>query len=134
MSNLTFKDREATRVYESYIKQVIKVVKALPDDEQRDLLMELESHIYESLQRETAGSEVERIVAVIGRMGDPYETFFPLVADRKLTQATRTFNPAHVLKALSLNISNGFMYVMFSVLYLLLFAFVFFNCRKTCCT
>jgi len=49
----------------------------------------------------------------------------PLIADKKLEEATRTFNPIHLFKALALNISNGISYLIFGILYLSLFGFVF---------
>ncbi len=49
----------------------------------------------------------------------------PLVADKKMRQATKTFNPRHIAKALALNFSSGLSYVIFSLLYLFLFAFIF---------
>jgi len=48
-----------------------------------------------------------------------------LVAQKKLEESTKTFNPIKILKALILNLGNGFSYVLFFIFYLLLFAFIF---------
>ena len=53
-----------------------------------------------------------------------------MVAQKKLEQATKTFNPTHIFKALILNISNGVVYVFFALLYLTLFGFVFLIIEK----
>jgi len=86
--------------------------------------MEFNSHIYESLQHKNDGNEIDLLLDIIERLGTPEEVLKPLVADKKLVQATKTFNPVHVFKALVLNFTNGISYVFFFLLYLLLFAFV----------
>ncbi|MGJ1430646.1 hypothetical protein ACR79M_05120 [Sphingobacterium spiritivorum] len=68
---------------------------------------------------------MERLLDVLENLGQP-ETFLkPLVAEKKLEEATKSFNPLHILKALILNIGNGVSYVIFTLLYLLLFGFIF---------
>ena len=87
--------------------------------------MEINSHIYESLQNNNNENEIELTLDIIERLGIPEEVLKPLVADKKLEQATKTFNPIHIFKALILNFTNGISYVIFFILYLLLFGFVF---------
>lgn len=125
MKNIEFSDKNATILYKQYIGNVKRIIRILPKDDQNDILMEINSHIYESMQRNTSISEIERVVKTLEKLGDPGESLVSLVADRKLLQATKTFNPLHVIKALSLNFSNGFLYILFSILYLFLFCFIF---------
>lgn len=125
MRNIEFSDKNATLLYDKYICEVKRVIIPLEKEDQEDILMELNSHIYESMQHNTSGSETDKITESLERLGDPRKTLALLVADRKLQQATKTFNPLHVMKALSLNLSNGFIYVLFSISYLFLFCFTF---------
>lgn len=125
MKNIEFFDKNAIVLYNKYLSAVKRIIKTLPKEDQDDILMEINSHIYESMQCDSYIAEIDRIKNTLEKLGSPQESFAPLVADRKLLQATKTFNPLHVIKALSLNISNGFVYVLFSVLYLLLLGFVF---------
>ena len=125
MNNLEFSDKNAIILYDRYIGDVRQVISTLPKGDQDDILMEINSHIYESMQRNRSTSEIDGIVETLDKLGHPRDSLSALVADRKLSQATKTFNPIHVIKALSLNISNGFMYVLFCILYLNLFCFVF---------
>lgn len=62
---------------------------------------------------------------ILEKLGRPEAFLKPLVAEKKLDEATKTFNPLQVLKALILNIGNGVSYVVFAILYLLLFGFLF---------
>ena len=65
------------------------------------------------------------MISILERLGDPEETLKPLVAGKKLRQATNTFNPKHVIQALSLNIKSSLVFGVFGILYLLLFSFIF---------
>ena len=64
------------------------------------------------------------IISVLERLGDPAETLKPLVAGKKLKQATRTFNPKHVFQAISLNMKSSLLFGVFGLLYLFLFTFL----------
>lgn len=125
MKNLEFSDKNADYLYNNYIGDVKRIISVLPKEEQEELLMEINSHIYESIQKNTSSSEVVSITETLKKLGNPHDSFSPIVADRKLSQATKTFNPLHIIDALSLNLSNGFIYALFSGLYILLFAFIF---------
>ena len=62
---------------------------------------------------------------VLNKLGDPQDVLKPMIAEKKLEEATRTFNPIHVFKALVLNITNGVRYIFFAFLYLVLIGFLF---------
>ncbi len=124
LANIPITDPAAKRVYNSYIKRVQHSIKALPKEEQTDVLMEWNSHIFESMQRSNA-SEMESLLDVTEKLGEPEKVLKALVADKKMDQAVRSFNPVHMAKALALNIGNGIAYIIFALLYLLLFTFVF---------
>lgn len=87
--------------------------------------MEFNSHIYEGTINTDTPNEVDNLLAVLDKLGIPEEVLKPLVADKKLQQATKTFNPIHLIQALALNITNGISYVIFSLLYLFIFSGIF---------
>ena len=124
MKKIEFKEEKAQKIYNDYLKRTERMVKTLPEEDRNDVLMEFNSHIYESVQN-TTGPEIESLTAILKKMGAPEEVLASLVADKKLIQATKTFNPLHVFKALALNITNGISYIIFSILYLMLFCFIF---------
>ncbi|MBV8252357.1 MAG: hypothetical protein JO154_07090 [Chitinophaga sp.] len=115
----------STRVYNDYMKRVKKVTSGLPKESQEDIYMEMNSHIFEAIQHNDKINEIDSLLDILEKLGPPEEVLKPLVADKKLEQATKTFNPIHVFKALALNITNGIAYIIFALLYLLLFGFVF---------
>ena len=121
MKRIEFTDERAMSIYTDYMVRVERMTKILPKEDQNEILMELNSHIYEAvLQDGSKDTELNKLVDVITRLGAPEKTLAQLVADKKMNQALHTFNPVHLIKALMLNVSNGIVYVAFFVLYMLL--------------
>ena len=120
MKQLEFKQEAAQRIYDDYIKRINRTVATLSNADQQDIQLEFNSHIYESMQGSSKESEIDSLLDVLQKLGAPEEVLNQLVADKKLEQATKTFNPVHIFKALALNISNGISYTIFVILYLIL--------------
>ncbi|WP_264523548.1 DUF1700 domain-containing protein [Flavobacterium sp. N502536] len=125
IEDIKFEQKASQRVYNSYMKRIKKTTASLPKIDQDDIYMEFNSHIFEAIQHRNGTNELDSLLDSIEKLGSPEEVLKPLIADKKLEQATKTFNPVHVFKALALNITNGISYIFFSILYLFLFGFVF---------
>jgi len=123
MKNIEFNDKSAQKIYDSYFRRIRRTISVLAKSDQEDVLMEFNSHIYEGLQNEGEGEEVGKLLKITQGLGDPEEVLKPLVAEKKLEQATRTFNPMHIFQAIFLNIKNGIIYSIFAILYICLFGF-----------
>lgn len=121
---LTFKDQHAERIYKDYIGRVRNSIKTLNSDNQNETLLEINSHIYEALQA-SAANEKENLSDVLQKLGSPEQFLKELVAEKKLEEAASSFNPLKILKALILNFGNGFSYIVFFILYVLLAGFIF---------
>lgn len=121
---LKFEDSNAQKIYENYLKQIQVATKKLAAEDQMDILAELNSHIYESTKQTSTGtSEVTNLLTTLDSIGVPNEVLQPLVAQKKLNQATKSFNPVHIFQALILNMSYGIVYFVFFLFYLLLGSF-----------
>lgn len=125
MKAINFIESASTKIYEDYIRRIKRTTSKLTKEDRNEVLMEFNSHIYEGLQKENEGTEIDNLLHVIQSLGDPEDVLKPLIAEKVLAQATRTFNPIHIFKALVLNLANGISYIIFSILYLLLFGFGF---------
>ncbi|KQR67499.1 hypothetical protein [Pedobacter sp. Leaf176] len=122
---IKFSQEASGRVYKDYMKRVRTTTASLSQQDQDDVYMEFNSHIFEAIQHRNDVAEIDALLNVLEKLGTPEEVLKPLIADKKLTEATTTFNPVHVFKALILNFTNGISYFIFFFLYLFLFAFVF---------
>lgn len=122
---IRFSDSNAQRVYKNYINSVKNVTKPLTQSDRNEVLMEFNSHIYESLQNNANISELDTLLNAIDKLGAPEEVLRPLIADKLLERATKSFNPIDIFRALALNITNGISYIFFAILYLCLGGFIF---------
>jgi len=122
---IEFEDKNAQRVYDNFIKNLRNVLKPILDEDRQEVLMEFNSHIHERIQNKNSKSELNELLNAIDKLGSPEEVLKPLIADKLMEKATKSFNPIHIFKALLLNIANGVSYIIFSLLYLSLGTFVF---------
>lgn len=125
MKSIVFKQSASQKIYDDYIKRIKRMLSDIPKEDRLDVLMEFNSHIYESTHNSSIADEVDDLMDVVEKLGAPEVVLIPLKAQKKLDQATRTFNPIHVFKAIIWNIGNGVSYIIFAFLYLLLGAFIF---------
>jgi len=54
MIKIPLNNKTSVKVYEGYIRRVQRMIKILSEENQKELLMEINSHIHESLQKERA--------------------------------------------------------------------------------
>ena len=125
MKRIDFKNTSAQKIYNDYFKRIERCSTVLSKEDRTDLIMEFNSHIYEGLQKNKAEDELEGLLNILENLGMPEEVLKPLIADKKLRQATKTFNPKHVFQAIKLNIKNGIVFGFFGLLYLFLFSTIF---------
>jgi hypothetical protein len=125
MKNIQFKNALTQHIYSDYFKRVEKNLKPLSEKDKAEFLMEINSHIFEAMHSFSEENESENLLNVLNKLGDPEDYLKIVVADKKLNEAVRTFNPRTVFQALVLNCKRGVIYSLFAVMYLLLFTFVF---------
>ena len=127
MKKLNFEDSSAQKVYDSYIRRIERTVRSLSKPDQKEVIMELNSHIYAGLEsaRAAQDDELNSIIKITDQLGDPEIILSSLVEEKSLERASRTFNPLHIAKALILNISNGIVYTAYLILYFALALCVF---------
>jgi hypothetical protein len=123
MKRILFNNPTAQRIYDDYIARVNRCVSILSKEDQQELLMEFNSHIYEATHNTPVENEVDALMDTLDKLGAPEVVLQPTVAHKKVRQATRSFNPKHVMEAIYLNIFNGAGYFIWGVIYLLVLAF-----------
>lgn len=124
-TKIPFVDQNAQRVYENYINNLQATLKPLNNNQIEDVMMEFNSHIYEHIQHNKETPELNNLLDAIDKLGPLQVVLKPLIADKLLDKATKSFNPIDVFKALILNFTNGVSYIIFFVLYLSLGSFIF---------
>ncbi len=125
MKSIAFKNTTSQKIYDNYMRRIKRTTSSLNKMDREEVLLEFNSHIFEGIQMSTDISEEDSLLHILDKLGDPEVVLKPLIADKKLFEATKTLNPIHVFKALLLNIGNGISYAIFSLLYLSLFGFLY---------
>ena len=124
---MELKTESGKKVYEFYFKRVNRVISTLPSEDKKDIQMEVDSHLFESMTAQPAVDEVTSLLNAIQHLGEPEDYLGAVVAERKMRQATRSFNPIHVYSALAMQIgrgvANSIKYTVFGLLYLLIVVF-----------
>ena len=123
MKRIIFKNQTAQRIYNDYFKRVNRCIKILSAEDQLELQMELNSHVYEATHTALPENEIDTLMNVLEKLGPPEVMLQPSVAYKKAQQAGRSFNPKHILQALYLNTFRGIGYFMIALIYLLIIAF-----------
>jgi len=59
------------KIVNDYLERLDARLKGMPAGDRRELADEIRSHVYESYVNESSGDEIERILAVLRRLGDP---------------------------------------------------------------
>jgi uncharacterized membrane protein len=120
MQKIIFINDSAKRLYDGYIQRVERQLNILSAVDKQDLLQEINSHIYEGLQRISGKDEVEKLLDITEKLGNPEDFLKPLVANKKLDEAVRSFRPSAVFQAIMVNLKSGIVFSFFAFLYLLL--------------
>src|SRR4051794_32895793 len=120
-------NENAEKILRMYEKRVQHILRPLSEKDRLDIKMELDSHIYESMARYQKEDEVSTLLYALEKLGEPGDFLPGVVAERKLAQAGKSFNPVHIASALALNIGRGFikslLFIIIGLLYLLSAAF-----------
>jgi hypothetical protein len=117
--------------YQDYMKKVDGLIRSLPAALQADIRMELNSHIFESLQLHGG---MEALEMVLARLGDPAGYVPEWVAQKKLEKAVQGFDPFRIGRALFYGIryhgAHIVKYVLFGLLYMFAIAFALLSVFK----
>ena len=119
-----FTNLAARKAFDSYMERIRKKLERLPREMAEELIMEYESHIFEATRGCSEADQPARLAKTLEKLGIPEEFLTPVVAQKALQHAARTFNPMAVLRAICLNLRNGAVFIVFGLLYLFLAAFV----------
>jgi hypothetical protein len=115
-ANEMFNDKVCQRIWEQFFSRIRRISRSLNDEVRRDLLLELQGHLLESFRTEEGQSESERLLDAIDKMGAPEDFLKPMLADRFIMSAQRSFNLKSVVKGLYYNAYRGTSMVVVSLL------------------
>ena len=92
------------RIVENYIGRLKARLKSLPEKDRAELVGEMYSHIYESFQEDPAENEIDRILNVLNRLGDPDRAASDWISSAMVRMGKRKRIPLYILGGLLLGI------------------------------
>ncbi len=63
------------KIVSDYLERLAKHLKGLPQKNKEEFVKEMQSHIYESYMNDTTEDEIDRILNVLKKLGEPSELF-----------------------------------------------------------
>ncbi len=97
----------AEKIANDYLDRLSDQLKGMPISDRHELLNEIRSHIYDSYMSETAGDEIERILTVLRKLGEPAD-----VISSRMPQAVNRLGKG---KKAPLYILAGILIALFAV-------------------
>lgn len=114
--NKYFDSDAANKLWDDYFLKVEKHLTKLPYAQGSAVRKELESHVFEATQVNSAATEIERLAQSLKDLGDPAEVVPPMVASALIDIAQRSNNPFDVIRAASYQIGRRFIITLRSIL------------------
>jgi len=104
---LKFNERTTQKIWDDYFKIIKKLLHRVPPKISDELILELKSHLYESFVEDNGESESNKLLNAIERLGDPEEFLKPIIADKLLIDASKSFNPRSIFFGIYYNLYGG---------------------------
>lgn len=115
-AEIKFKSEISQRIWNNYIKQVHRIIKPLKNDQKNEIIMELQSHVFESMTHDLESNEETKILNVIEKLGDPVLYLGPIVKDKLLYNTLKSLNPIGIISLFFKKIFSGFKGFLLSIL------------------
>jgi uncharacterized membrane protein len=85
------------QIVDNYLERLKKGLKGIPASDQDELIKEINSHIYESFGNEPTGDEVERILKVLDKLGEPADVIAARMPEAMVTLGKKRKLPFVIL-------------------------------------
>ncbi len=85
------------KIVSDYLLRLKSQLGTIPTPEHQEILKEIESHIYESYNAETADDEVDRILSILRKLGEPAEVLSSRVPRAMVAIGKRKKLPLYIL-------------------------------------
>ncbi|HNX96590.1 MAG TPA: hypothetical protein PKK12_02825 [Candidatus Aminicenantes bacterium] len=85
------------KIVANYLERLTARLSAMPAGDAAELAGEIRSHIYESYQAEPGGDEIDRILAVLKRLGEPDEVIASHLPSAMTRLGTKRKLPLYIL-------------------------------------
>lgn len=106
-SNKYFGSDDSNELWDSFFRKVDLLLAKVPYEQSDAIRKELESHVFEAMQEQTSGNELEKLEQVLKELGDPDDIVPPMIAAAHIQVAKSSNNPLDMLRVASVQIGQG---------------------------
>lgn len=85
------------KIVNDYLGRVKQHLKGMPDNDRDESVREIESHIYESYMSDSTADEVERILNVLRKFGEPSKVFSDKIPAQVVNMGKKRNLPLYIL-------------------------------------
>lgn len=85
------------KIVNDYLERLKEHLKGMPEQDQVESVREIESHIYESYNNEKAENELDRILNVLRKLGEPSKVFSEKMPDKVVKMGKARHMPLYIL-------------------------------------
>jgi uncharacterized membrane protein len=87
----------AAQIVDNYLVRLRKGIKGFPAKDQEELVKEIHSHIYESFRNDPTENEVDRILKVLDKLGEPANVISARMPEAMITMGKKKKLPFYIL-------------------------------------
>ena len=120
-----FNDDVARKIWNNYFKRVDKSTRSIPKAKREELKLEIQGHLLESMEDASTDSDSSKLMDAIDRLGEPEHYIKPMIADKLLLDASKTFDPRNVLMGLFFNLRSSIKRAILTMIIRLGYFFLF---------
>jgi len=85
------------QIVDNYLGRLRKGLRGFPVKDQEELVKEIHSHIYESFRNDTTENEVDRVLKVLDKLGDPASVISARMPEAMVTMGKKKKLPFYIL-------------------------------------
>ena len=91
--------KSVEKIVKNYLDRLREYLKGLPEGDQDEFIREIESHIYESYKNDTTGDDIDRILGVLKKLGEPGDVYAEKAPGAMVKMGSRKKRPFYILGA-----------------------------------
>jgi uncharacterized membrane protein len=88
------------KIVNNYLERLEQYLQGLPRSDKEEFIKEIESHIYESYQDDAAGDEIDRILRVLRKLGEPGDVYAKKAPEAIVKMGSNRKRPLYILGAI----------------------------------
>ncbi len=88
------------KIVNNYLERLEEYLRGLPGSDKEEFIKEIESHIYESYQNDATEDEIDRILVVLKKLGEPGDVYAKRAPEAIVKMGSDRKRPLYILGAI----------------------------------